>query len=83
MRASAKLLTNALKHRWCPLLAGGPSGRRSEFQAQDGQARVQSTEVGGRRSDGARAREDKEIDSEYGVTGVPRGNGDIVTRYPN
>ena len=53
-----------------PSTCRGPSRRRSEVQAQGGQAGVRSTEVGGRRSDGARVREDKEIDSEYGVIGV-------------
>ena len=42
-----------------------PKGYRPEY-------RVQRSEVGDRRSDGARVREDKEIDTEYGVTGVPK-----------
>ena len=74
MRASAKLLTNTLRHRRCPLLAedradGDPKSRPQRDRLEYG---VRRSEVGGRRSDGARAREDKEIDSEYGVTGVPK-----------
>ena len=55
----------------------------TEIQSPGPRQIGQSTEYGGWRSDGARVREDKEIDSEYGVTGVPRGNRDNVTRYPN
>ena len=82
--SSAKLLTNTLRHRWCPLFAEDradgdpkfrPDGNRPEYG-------VRRSEVGDRRSDGARVREDKEIDTEYGVTGVPKEQR-YVTRYPN
>ena len=53
VRASAKLLTNALRHRRCPLLAedrvgGDPKSRPEGDRPEYG---VRSTEVGGRRSE--------------------------------
>ena len=43
----------------------------------------QRSEVGGRRLDRARAREEKEIDSEYRVYRSTERVEDYVTRYPN
>ena len=64
MRASAKLLTNALRHRRCPLLAedradGDPESRPEGSRPEYG---VRRSEVGRSKSE-----REKEIDSEYGV----------------
>ena len=55
MRASAKLLINALRHCQCPLFAGKPSGQSFKVQAYE---RIgQSIEYEGQRLDGVEVKE--------------------------
>ena len=58
---------------------------RTEIQSLGPRQMGQSTEYGGWRSEVGRSKSERgeEIDSEYGVTGVLRGSGDNVMRYPN
>ena len=60
----------------CPETLSVPSTcrrtERTEIRSSGPRRTGRSMEYGGRRSDGVRVREDKEIDLEYGVTGVPK-----------